>query len=381
MIENETRFDDYKLLTQEKINAALKEAIERTRAHMNEFQSGFPAETSENGVYPAKPNLSWTEGFYTGILWMCYEVTKDEAFRKLAEHQLLSFKERIEKRMAVDHHDMGFLYSLSCVAAYKITGNEDAKKSAVMAADQLISRFQEKGQFIQAWGEMGAEDDYRLIIDCLLNLPILYWASEVSGDDKYRKIAQAHLNTTMKVIVREDGSTHHTYYFNSATGEPKYGRTHQGYSDNSAWARGQSWGVYGLMLNYIYTKQDNIPPLWYKVTDYYLNNIPEDKVAYWDLFFKEGDQPRDSSSSVITVCGILEAYKQGICDEKYLHAAKSILNAVIDMCSTKDVPTSNGLLLHSTYQIDFGADECNIWGDYFYMEALMRLTRDFKLYW
>ena len=135
------------------------------------------------------------------------------------------------------------------------------------------------------------------------------------------------------------------------------------------------------MLNYIYTKKEDIPPLWYRVTDYYLNNIPKDKVAYWDLIFKDGDQPRDSSSSVITVCGILEAYKQGVCDESYVKAAKSILNAVIDMCSTKDTPESNGLLLHSTYAITNGADECNIWGDYFYMEALTRLTKDWKLYW
>lgn len=381
MIENKERFDDFTELTQEKIQSALNEAIDRVKKHMHEFKDGFPPPASVNNVYPCTENRDWTEGFYTGILWLCYEATGDNSFRELAEHQLESFKNRIENKIETNHHDMGFLYSLSCVAAYKLTGNESARHSALLAADNLLSRFQEKGQFLQAWGAMGAESNYRLIIDCLLNLPLLYWATETTGDGKYADIARRHLETTMKVIVRDDDSTHHTYYFNKETGEPLYGKTSQGYSDDSAWARGQSWGVYGLMLNYIYTKKEDIPPLWYRVTDYYLNNIPKDKVAYWDLIFKDGDQPRDSSSSVITVCGILEAYKQGVCDESYVKAAKSILNAVIDMCSTKDTPESNGLLLHSTYTITNGADECNIWGDYFYMEALTRLTKDWKLYW
>jgi len=381
MFNNFNMFNDYTALTKEKIETALAEAIDRTKKHLDEFRDGFPAEFSTDGVYPCVENKSWTEGFYTGILWLCFEATGDEKFKELAECQLESFRDRIERRYYTDHHDMGFLYSLSCVAAYKLTGNERAKETALMAADNLVSRFHKKGEFIQAWGEMGAPENYRLIIDCLLNLPLLHWATEVTGDKKYADIAVKHLNTTMNVIVRENGSTHHTYYFNPETGEPAYGKTAQGYSDDSAWSRGQSWGVYGLMLNYIYTKQADILPLWLRVTDYYLENLPEDKVAYWDLCFKEGDQPRDSSSGVIAVCGILEAYKQGLCGEEYLNAAKSVLNGVIDMCSTKDTPHSNGLLLHSTYNKEGGIDECNIWADYFYMEALTRLTKEWKLYW
>ena len=381
MFNNKEIFEDYNLLTEEKIESALKEAIDRTKKHLKDFKDGFPAAFSTDGVYPCTENKDWTEGFYTGILWLCYEATGDEQFRNLAEKQLESFRDRIERKYYTDHHDMGFLYSLSCVAAYKLTGNERAKETALMAADNLVSRYQEKGEFIQAWGEMGAPDNYRLIIDCLLNLPILHWATDVTGDKNYAEIAVKHLNTTMNVIVRENGSTHHTYYFDMETGAPAYGKTAQGYSDDSAWARGQSWGVYGFVLNYIYTKKENIVPLWKKVTDYYLENLPDDKVAYWDLCFKSGEQPRDSSSGVIAVCGILEAYKQKICGEEYLKAAKSVLNGIIDMCSTKDTPGSNGLLLHSTYNKEGGIDECNIWADYFYMEALTRLTREWKLYW
>ena len=381
MFNNLKSFDTAEMLTKEKINSAFKEAIARIKKHMNEFRDGFPAAASERNVYPCVENDGWTEGFYTGILWLCYERTRDREFRELAEHQLKSFRHRMDAKIYIDHHDLGFLYSLSCVAAYKITGDEAAKALAIEAADNLILRYQDRGEFLQAWGEMGKVGNYRLIIDCLMNLPILYWASDVTGESKYRDIAEKHLNTTMKVIVREDGSTHHTYYFDTETGAPLYGKTAQGYSDDSAWARGQAWGVYGLMLNYCYTKQQKILPLWQTVTDYYLENLPEDKLAYWDLIFKSGEEPRDSSSAVIAVCGILEAYRQGVCSEEYVNAAKCILNAVIDMCSTKDTPHSNGLLLHSTYGPGGGRDECNIWADYFYMEALTRLSKDWKMYW
>lgn len=382
MFSNQDLFQDYQNLTKEKLNAAMQEAINRTRAHIPDFRGGFPSTASKNGIYQKTGNVSWTEGFYTGVLWICYEMTGEELFRTVAEEEIDSFYDRIVNKENVDHHDMGYLYSLSCVAGYKLTGNEKEKKAALLAADQLIARFQEKGQFIQAWGEMGKEDNYRLIIDCLLNLPLLYWASEVSGKEIYKKIAHAHLHTAAGVVFRPDASTHHTYYFDPETGAPKYGKTHQGYSDDSAWARGQSWGVYGLMLNYIYQKEDFIPPLWERVTDYFLEHLPSDRIAYWDLCFTDGaDQPRDSSSDSITVCGILEAYRQGICGEEYLHAAMSMMNALIDTCTTKDQPESNGLVLHSTYSIWDGTDECNIWGDYFYMEALIRFLRDWKLYW
>lgn len=141
---------------------------------------------------------------------------------------------------------MGFLYTLSCVAAYKLTGNETGKEAALMAADKLISRFQIKGEFIQAWGELGAKDNYRLIIDCLLNLPLLYWATEVSGDEKYAQIADKHTKTSLNNLIRGDNSTYHTFFFDPESGVPVKGVTHQGYKDGSAWARGQAWGIISI---------------------------------------------------------------------------------------------------------------------------------------
>lgn len=378
------KYGDGGNLTKAKLDAAVAEAVSRIRLHMDEFgENAFPAAASDKLVYPVVENRDWTEGFYTGMLWLCYEMTGEDAFRNLAERQLPSFLNRLEKRIVVDHHDMGFLYSLSCVAAYKLTGNEFAKKTAILAADNLMGRFQETGQFFQAWGELGAEDNYRLIIDCLLNLPILYWATEATGDDKYRRAAEGHLKTAMKTVIRPDFSTYHTYYFDTATGEPKYGKTAQGYSDDSAWARGQSWGVYGIALNYAYTKWEELQPSLIGVSDYFLERTGGDNVAYWDLVFNDGSgQPRDSSASAITACGLLCAYEQGLVGEDYLGVAKSIVSSLIDGYSTKDHPESNGLMMHSTYAMpDGGVDECNLYGDYFYLEALVRLSKKWNPYW
>ena len=126
--------------------------------------------------------------------------------------QVESFLNRIRRKMEVDHHDMGFLYTPACVAAYRLTGNERAKEAAILAADQLPTRFQPKGGFLQAWGAMGEKDNYRYIIDCLMNLPLLYWASEVTGEAKYRDIALRHTDTCLTYSVRPDGSTFHTYF-------------------------------------------------------------------------------------------------------------------------------------------------------------------------
>lgn len=232
-------------ITDQEVKNALNHAIEQVERQVPEFYDEFPAAASKDNFYPKIENVDWTNGFWTGEIWLAYEETKDEKLKEAALHQVSNFKNRIEKKIAVEHHDMGFLYSLSCVAAYKLTGSEEAKEAALLAADNLMSRFQEKGQFFQAWGKLGALDNYRLIIDCLMNMPLLFWASEVTGDEKYKEKALAHIRTCMKVVVREDGSTFHTYFFDPETGAPVRGVTAQGNRNGSIWARGQSWGVYG----------------------------------------------------------------------------------------------------------------------------------------
>lgn len=389
---NQEKLKNYPEITSEEVKVASEYCISQVRGAMEQLGDKFKACNSEGNFYEATDNFDWTEGFYTGEIWLAYELTGDEKFKDLALKHVDSFLDRIERRVEVDHHDMGFLYSLSCVAAYKLTGSEVGKKAALMAADNLISRFHEVGQFLQAWGTMGAEDNYRLIIDCLLNLPLLYWATEVTGDEKYAEIAKKHITTSMKVVLRDDNSTYHTYYFDKTTGEPTRGVTAQGYRNGSAWARGQAWGVYGVALSYKYTKNPEYLELFRRVTDFFIEHLPADLVPYWDFDFTDGTtEPKDSSSAAITVCGMLEMAKY-LEDEEakyYTSVARKILKSLADNYAVKDIKVSNGQLLHGTYarKSEFntvnnrGVDECNTWGDYYYFEAIIRLLKDWKLYW
>ena len=180
--------ENYREADMDEVRAAMDIAAAQVERNLDTFTEKFPGANSFDNFYKPGPNVDWTTGFWTGEIWLAYENAKTEEererLRRAGEIQVDSFLERIEKRKDVDHHDMGLLYSLSCVAAYKLTGMEKAKKAALLAADNLISRFQPVGEFIQAWGEMGAKDNYRFIIDCLLNLPLLYWASEETGEEK-----------------------------------------------------------------------------------------------------------------------------------------------------------------------------------------------------
>ena len=176
------------------------------------------------------------------------------------------------------------------------------------------------------------------------------------------------------------------------TGEPDHGATCQGYRDGSAWARGQAWGIYGAALAYKYTKRKEYIDIFKNVAQYYLEHLPKDMVPFWDLEFTDGDdQPRDSSSASIAACGMLEMIKSLEPEEAeiYLKYAKQMMKSLYDNYAVKDPAKSNGLVLHSTYSNHspyntcnhYGVDECNSWGDYFYMEALTRLRKDWVLYW
>ena len=164
----------YTIMEKSEAEACLDLAVRLVRENLKTFTRCFPDSNSRNQFYPQSSNREWTTGFWTGEIWLAYERTGEEVFKEAGTIQAESFLERIKERVDVDNHDMGFLYTPSCVAAYRLTGNETARKAALMAADNLIGRFQEKGQFFQAWGELGAKDNYRLIIDCLLNLSLIH---------------------------------------------------------------------------------------------------------------------------------------------------------------------------------------------------------------
>ena len=162
-----------KVLTKPEAEQALDTAIALVRRNLPLYTDHCQNHSSVHDIYPQCENNQWTCGFWPGEVWLSYERTGDEAFKNTALTLVDSFLYRIEHKIEVDHHDMGFLYSPSCVAAYKLTGSEKGRRAAILAADQLCTRFQEKGEFFQAWGALGAADNYRYIIDCLLNVPLL----------------------------------------------------------------------------------------------------------------------------------------------------------------------------------------------------------------
>lgn len=375
-------------LTRAEVERAMDYVVEQTRMNMNYFGKKFPASATDSLKYPIIENVEWTDGFWTGLLWLCYEYTGDDIFRKRAEENIDSFLHRVENRIELDHHDLGFLYSLSCVAGYKLTGSEKGKRAGVLAADKLMERYNERDGFIQAWGAVGAKDDYRLIIDCFMNIPLLYWATDITGDTKYAKAADKHFETAANYVIRDDASAFHTFYFDATTGAPLRGVTRQGYSDDSAWARGQAWGIYGIPLNYRENHNLQSVQLFKGMTNYFLNRLPEDDVCYWDLIFSDGSkQPRDSSAAAIAVCGMLEMekYLPELDSEKetYRLASHRILRSLMENYQGKQVEPGNPILYHGVYSWhdNRGVDEGNIWGDFYYMEALMRFYKDWNLYW
>ncbi|MBD0380895.1 glycoside hydrolase family 88 protein [Paenibacillus sedimenti] len=367
---------------------AIKHVLQKIDENLDIFTYKYPAPASVNLVYPAIDNVQWTSSFWTGMLWLAYEVTGDDKYRKVAEIQLEDFTRQATNRICTDTHDLGFLFTLSCVAAFRLTGNEQAKETAIKAADLLMERYFEKAGIIQAWGNLNdPEERGRMIIDCCMNLPLLYWATEVTGNPSYHKAAYNHAKKAAQYLVREDATTFHTYYVDVLTGEPRFGKTNQGFSDDSCWARGQAWALYGFPLSYKYTKAAEFLETNKRVTQYFLERMPKDLICYWDLMFVDGPEERDSSAAVIAACGMLEHAKYlPVTDETkslYEITAMQIVHSLTENYTTKNTPESNGILLHAVYgkPHNSGVDECCIWGDYYYFEALVRLTKDWQLYW
>lgn len=381
-------FKSTPLLTKDEVKAAIELAMKQLELNIDYFGEAFPTPATVDNTYPKMDNTEWTNGFWTGELWLGYEFLADEKIKALAKQHTRSFLERVVNRVELDHHDLGFLYSPSCVADYKLTGSQEALEASLQAADKLMERYQAKGGFIQAWGELGKAEDYRLIIDCLLNIQLLFFAYQQTGDRKYYDSAVKHFYASANTVIRDDASTFHTFYFDPETGQPLKGVTRQGYSDDSSWARGQAWGIYGIPLTYRIIKDPACLDLFKGVTHHFLNRLPEDRVSYWDLIFNDGSgQARDSSATAIAVCGIHEMLKYlpevDKDKEVYKYAMHTMLRSLMEDYANKDVKPGGPLLLHGVYSWHSGkgVDEGNIWGDYYYLEALLRFYKDWELYW
>ncbi|WKZ93673.1 glycoside hydrolase family 88 protein [Chimaeribacter arupi] len=374
------------------LSARLEQAwatmLTRIDAGMAAFGDRFPSETCLHGHYQARDNVEWTPAFWSGQLWLAWEHSGNPAYRALAERHVVSFGRRIVQRIDTATHDLGFLYSLSCVCAWQLTGDRAARGIALLAAEALLERFNPQAGIIQAWGDLNDPAQRgRMIIDCNLNLPLLYWASAQSGDPRFADAARTHAGQAARYLVRPDSSTYHTFYMDTVTGEPRFGNTHQGYADDSCWARGQAWGILGFMLSWRYTGDAEMVRLAQRLADYFLQRLPEDGVCHWDLALLGTDALRDSSAAAIAVCGLLELSAAlpaaGADRGRYEAAALHIMDSLTQTYLAAPQEPGTGLLKHSVYHLadNKGVDECCSWGDYFYMEALTRLTQVWQPYW
>lgn len=373
---------------------AIEKAVRIAERHLTRFADVYPDDVTTDGAYklrqaqygePEGGNTEWTTGFLPGMLWVLGEATGNEALLDGAHHHVANFTDRIDRQVHVNHHDLGFLYTPSCLPAVRLRGDEQARSTLVKAADTLMVRVLDNVGIIQAWGDLSdPANQGRTIIDSLLNVPLLYWATENTGDPKYREAAIRHTEALAKHIVRDDNTTHHTFHWDPETGEPLYGTTAQGYSDDSTWARGQAWGIYGFALGHRHTGNTEFLELAERLADRFLSLLPEDKVAYWDMVFTDGDdEERDSSAAAIAVCGLLEL-ADATGKEEHRTAALEILDSLINNYATDGEGPEDCLILHGVYHKkgNSGVDEGNLWGDYFYAEALLRVAQpDWVPYW
>ena len=299
---------------------ALDYAVKVVENNLERFTEKFPSSGGVNGEYQPTNNADpflysdWTSSFWTGMIWLCYELTGDERYKKVGLIHSKSFRERYENNDILDHHDIGFLYILSCVAAYKATGDEFSNETALLAAKKLASRFRDKAGIIQVRGllaDTSHECTGEYIIDCCLNIPLLYWAAEVTGDKKYYDMAYSHITNVVDYMVKDDASTHQNFRKDIVTGEPIEGWTGQGDGNkDGCWARGQAWAIYGLPISYTYTGDSALLEAAKRVSNYFLNRLQSDNCPNWDFLYKNDDDQRDTSAACVAACGMLELAKQ-----------------------------------------------------------------------
>lgn len=320
----------------------------------------------------------WCSGFWPGILWYDYEYTGDETIKEEAEKFTASLK-FLSETPAFDH-DLGFLVFCSYGNGYRLTQNPGYKQVILDTADSLATLFRPRVGTILSWPRnVEMFGGHNTIMDNLINLEMLFWAAKNGGNPYLADIAVSHADKTMKYLFRPDYTSYHVAVFDTLTGDFIRGCTHQGFSDNSMWARGQSWGIYGYTMIYRETKDARYLDFAQKVADVYLRNLPEDYVPYWDFNDPSiPNAPRDASAAAVVASALLElsTYLPAEKAPKYKEAAVKMLKSLSSdkYRSGKSKPS---FLLHSTGHWPAGSeiDASIIYADYYYIEALLRLKR------
>jgi unsaturated chondroitin disaccharide hydrolase len=308
-------------------------------------------------------------------LWLSWLYSGDAQFKTWA---IASANNLAPRQTDTGTHDLGFLFYPSWATAWRLTGEEKWRTGAIQAASSLIQRYNTKGHFIRAWGALGTTTDAgRVIMDTIMNLDLLSFASQQTGDPKYLNIAIEHAKTAQKVFVRPDGSTPHVFDFNPTTGAPIGPNTVQGYSPTSCWSRGQSWGIYGFTTMYRRTGDPQFLATARKLADFALAKLTPDQVPVWDYLAPQApNDVKDSSAGAIMACGLLDLAKAAG-SPVYQDAALKILTALSTTCLTTKSTRADAVLARGTRNrpSEDGVEVSLPYGDYYLIEALMRVLR------
>ena len=349
------------------LRAALEVAVEQDKAQAEVLLARVDEmpKTFEKGNLVTANIRWWTSGFFPGSLWLLYEHTGDEQLRKYAEH----FTSRLESlKDYKGTHDLGFMVFCSFGNGYRLTGNEEYKDVINQASASLASRFNPTVGCIRSWNTGRKEHpelDYMVIIDNMMNLEMLEWSG-------YHDIARKHADTTIKNHFREDNSTYHVVAYNELTGEVVEKRTAQGRADESAWARGQAWGLYGYSMMYRVTGEQRYLDQAVKIADYLIPRLPEDAIPNWD--FDAEEQMKDSSAGAIMASALIELYGH-TANKEYLAVAEHQLRSLSSPAYLAEVgENGNFILKHGTGHFPAGTevDVPLTYGDYYFIEAAMR---------
>ncbi len=337
--------------------------------------SSFP-EYTQGDHWLCVEDGGWTGGHWAGLLWLAYAQSGDNDLQEAARQ----WTNRLAPRQNdTTTHDLGFLFELSHILGAELTGDASLKQPALQAARTLMRRFNPKGGYIQAWGPLDGTTDERgrTIIDAMMNLNLLFWATQETADPRFAHIAMTTARTMIQRHVRADGSTSHTTEFNPDTGEFIKQGTHQGFSATSCWARGQSWAVYGFTVCYRETGDVVFLDAARKLATYALNHLPPDHVPYWDY-----DSPlipnevRDSSAASILASALLilaTLESEPALTNRWRAAAVTILGSLWENYSSRQ-SNEPSILIHGTRHKPYGSmDHGLIYGDYYFVEALRRL--------
>lgn len=320
----------------------------------------------------------WTNGFWGGMMWQMYTLTGEERYRLIAEESERKLDACLMDYRLLDH-DNGFKWLPTAVADYRVTKNPASRNRGLLAAGNLAGRYNSQGRFIRAWhGWPGSTEDHRgwAIIDCMMNLPLLYWASEETGDPRFRQVAVNHADTAMKAFVRGDGSVNHIVEFDPETGEMVRSYGGQGYGEGSSWTRGQGWGLYGFTLSYLHTGKAEYLDTAERIANYFLANIPESGLIPVDFRQPADVELLDSTAAAIAACGLIELSKlrEGRQGKVYLDGALRLLHALEKHCLNLNETEDNLLEKCTAAYHDREHEFSIIYGDYYFLEALMKLN-------